>query len=263
MSVVLEFDEKAARAVEAMYKTPDVVAQRAHILAMMNPQPGEAVLDIGVGPGLLAYDLARMVGEKGRLVGVDVSQAMLTMTRARLADLCQAEVIEADATALGVESEAFDLAVSTQVYEYVADMTTALGELRRVLRPGGRVVIVDTDWDSIVWHSTDHDRMTRVLKCWDAHLVDPHLPATLGAQLRKAGFEVQRCEIIPMLSASYQPYSYAAGIMRSIHGFVRANGERHGLSAEDIQAWHDDQLQLIEQGGFFFSLNRYAFVARR
>lgn len=113
MSVVLEFDEKAARAVEAMYKTPDVVAQRAHILAMMNPQPGEAVLDIGVGPGLLAYDLARMVGEKGRLVGVDVSQAMLTMTRARLADLCQAEVIEADATALGVESEAFDLAVST------------------------------------------------------------------------------------------------------------------------------------------------------
>ena len=267
MSAIVDFDEKTARAVEAMYLTPDVVAQRGQVLSMMNPRPGEAALDIGVGPGLLAYDLARMVGDDGRVVGVDVSPAMLTLARTRLAALPQADVVEADATALGLESEAFDLAVSTQVYEYVADMAGALKELHRVLRPGGRALILDTDWDSVVWHSNDHDRMTRVLACWDAHLVDPHLPATLGGKLQAAGFEVQRCEIIPMLSASYQPYSYGAGIMRGIHGFVRgvvrAGGEGHGLSPEEVQAWYDDQMGLIERGGFFFSVNRYAFVARR
>ncbi|WP_421861613.1 hypothetical protein [Parvibaculum sp.] len=79
--------------------------------------------------------------------------------------------------------------------------------------------------------------MDRVLMCWDDHLADPHLPATLGARMRKAGFRVLRVEIVPMLSPQWQPVSYAAGIMKSIRGYAMANGERHGLSGEEVQAW--------------------------
>lgn len=259
----LQFDERAARAVEAMYLTPDVVAQRARVLELLAPQPGERILDIGTGPGLLAFDIARLVGDAGRLVGLDAAPAMITMAKTRLAALPQAECIEGDATALGFADASFDAAVSTQVYEYVADMPKALAELHRVLRPGGRALILDTDWRSIVWHSSDPERMERVLACWDDHLADPHLPARLRPLLTRAGFATLRVEIVPMLSAGYQPVSYAAGIMKSIHGFVRANGARHGLSDDDVQAWHDDQLRLIERGAFFFSLNRYAFLALR
>lgn len=262
-SNMIEFDEAAARAVEAMYLTPDVVAQRARVIEMLAPRPGERILDIGVGPGLLAHDLARMVGEAGRLVGLDAAPAMLTMARTRLAALPQAECVEGDAGRLAFPDASFDAAVSTQVYEYVAPLAKALGELHRVLKPGGRAVILDTDWRSVVWHSSDGARMERVLACWDGHLSDPHLPATLGPSLRRAGFTVARVEIVPMFAPHWQPVSYAAGIMRSIRGYAQANGARHGLSAEEVQAWYDDQLRLAERGEFFFSVNRYAFVATR
>jgi arsenite methyltransferase len=59
-----------------------------------------------------------------------------------------------------------------------------------VLRPGGRVLVLDTDWDSIVWRSGDDERMERVLAAWEEHLVDPHLPRSLKGSLERAGFEV-------------------------------------------------------------------------
>jgi arsenite methyltransferase len=259
----LVFDEAAAKAVETMYLTPDVVAQRARVIEMLTPKPGEHVLDIGVGPGLLAYDLARLVGDKGRVVGLDNAAAMVTLARARLADFKQAECVEGQATELAFPNSSFDAVVSTQVYEYVADMPRALGELHRVLKPGGRALVLDTDWRSIVWHSSDNARMERVLAVWDDHLANPHLPATLGPLMTRAGFTIRRVEIVPMLSSHYQPVSYAAGIMRAIHGFTRTNAARRGLDAQEVQAWFDDQQQLIAQGAFFFSVNRYVFVGTK
>jgi SAM-dependent methyltransferase len=61
----------------------------------------------------------------------------------------------ADACALPFQDESFDAVVCTQVYEYVQDIAKALSELVRVLRPSARALVLDTDWDSIVWHSGD------------------------------------------------------------------------------------------------------------
>ena len=257
------FDEAAAKAVEAMYLSPDVVAQRARVLDLLAPRTGEHILDIGAGPGLLAFDLARLAGDKGRVVAFDNAPAMVAMARARLAGLTQGECIEGQATELKFADGSFDAAVSTQVYEYVADMPLALRELHRVLKPGGRVLILDTDWRSVVWHSSDNARMERVLRVWDDHLANPHLPATLGPLLQRAGFTIRRVEIVPMLSNHYQPATYAAGLMRTIHGFTRSNAARHGIEAQEVQAWYDDQQRLIAESAFFFSVNRYAFLATR
>ncbi|HBM89723.1 MAG TPA: methyltransferase type 11, partial [Rhodobiaceae bacterium] len=159
MSGKIDFDAKAAKAVEAMYQTPDVVGQRIAVLEALGLAAYERVLDIGSGPGLLAEDAAKMVGPEGRVLGVDVSDAMVTMARTRCAALPQAEFITCDATKLEAADGSFDAAVSTQVYEYVDDVDKALTELHRVLKPHGRAVILDTDWDSIVWHASDAELM--------------------------------------------------------------------------------------------------------
>jgi arsenite methyltransferase len=237
----LTFDASAAKAIEAIYRTPDVVARRARVIDLLAPVPGERLLDVGVGPGLLAEDLARLIGAAGRMVGLDLAPAIVAAASARLAGLPQAEVRIGDAAALDMHDAAFDAAVSTQVYEYVADMPRALSELHRVLRPGGRAVILDTDWRSIVWHSADPARMDRMLACWDDHLADPHLPAKLGPMLRAAGFEVRRVEIVPMFSPRWQPVSYAGGMVRSIRSFVRANGHRFGIDPQEQDAWWAEQ----------------------
>ncbi len=259
----ISFDGAQARSLEATYQTDDLVRQRARTLELLAALAGERILDIGCGPGLLMLELAAAVGPAGEVVGIDVSADMLALAEARLDGLAQARVAQGEATALDFPDGAFDAAVSTQVYEYVADMPLALGELGRVLRPGGRALILDTDWRSIVWHSSDEARMARVLQVWDDHLADPHLPSRLGPMLREAGFAEPRVEIVPMLTPSYRPDTYAAAITRAIHDFALRRGPGHGLGAEEVEAWWSDQQALIAQGRFFFSLNRYVFVAER
>ena len=68
--------------------------------------------------------------------------------------------------------------------------------LHRVLRPGGRTLILDTDWDSIVWHATDAKQMARLLAAWMERFADPYLPRTLARRLRDAGFQVDRRDVL-------------------------------------------------------------------
>ncbi len=255
---VIEFDEELARHLERMYLTPDVVAQRARVLQAMELRSGDRVLDVGVGPGLLAHDLACCVGPDGRVAGVDTSPAMLAMTRDRCAEQDWTDFQLADATELPFEDEGFDAVVSTQVYEYVSDIDAALAEAWRVLRPAGRLFVLDTDWDSLVWRSRDRARMERVLRAWDEHLAHPHLPAFLGGRLREAGFQIERREIIPMFNPEFHPHSYSAGILGAIQAFVPG---RAGVTQEEADAWALDLRELGAAGDYFFSLNRYLFVA--
>lgn len=254
------FDEAAARGLERMYRTPDVVAQRARVMAALGLREGEHVLDIGVGPGLLTFDLAATVGERGRTAGIDTSEAMLEMTRRRCAEQAQLDLRCADAVALPFEDACFDAVVSTQVFEYVGDVDRALREVARVLRPGGRVVLVDSDWDSVVWHTRDRERMRRILAAWDAHLEHPHLPTTLVRRLEGAGLSVHRCEVIPILNPALHPHCYSFGIMAAIQRFV---ARRQEVGEAEARAWAEELRQLGEEGSYFFSLNRYLFAATR
>src|SRR5262245_61468943 len=190
---MLEFDEAAARAVEAAYLTPDLVAQRRSVVAALDLRPGERVLDVGCGPGLLAVDMAEAVGAGGRVRGIDPSPAMLEIARRRAASAQgRVEVVPGEATALPFPDASFDVLVATQVYEYVEAMPTALAEARRVLVAGGRLLVLDTDWDSIVWRSSDEARMARVLEAWDEHLAHRDLPRHLPRLLADAGFRVEK-----------------------------------------------------------------------
>src|SRR4051812_22521173 len=145
MEAVLDFDEENARRLVAVYTTPDVVAQRRAIREALALRPGEQVLDIGSGPGLLAAEMAEEVGAEGGVHGIDPSDSMLAIARRRGNPV---DYRAGDALALPFRDEQFDVAVSTQVYEYVEDIEGALAEARRVLRPGGRLLVLDTDWDS-------------------------------------------------------------------------------------------------------------------
>ena len=252
---MLEFDEENARRLEVVYTTPDVVAQRRAVRSALALEPGERVLDIGSGPGFLAAEMAEEVGPDGAVSGVDASETMLAMARRRAAPV---EYVAGDALALPFPDEHFDAAVCTQVYEYVDDVGGALAEARRVLRPGGRLLVLDTDWDSIVWHSRDHERMGRVLAAWNEHLADPYLPRRLPGLLRGAGLEPTDQAVIPILNLGTDRNTYSAGMTGMIAGFA---GGRGGVTEADAAAWEQDLAELGEDS--FFSLNRYLFVATR
>ena len=260
MSAPMPFDEATSRRVEATYRTPDVVGQRRAVRAALGLRPGEDVLDIGSGPGFLACEMAEEVGPGGSVRGVDASEAMLSVAGARrpAAGSAPVEFGPGEATALPFGDGEFDVVTSTQVYEYVTDMPAALAEARRVLRPGGRLLVLDTDWDSIVWRSGDPDRMRRVLAVWDEHLADPYLPRHLTGLLAAAGFGVPRREVLPLFNAGYEASSYSAGLIGFVAAFVPGRG---GLTEADVAAWAEDLAGLGDD--YFFSLNRYLVLTVR
>jgi len=254
----LHFDTGVSRQVEAVYTAPDVVEQRRIVRAALALRPGDRVLDVGVGPGLLAAEMAPEVGPSGRICGIDVSDSMLAIASTR-ADAPGGPGIELElgsATNIPHPAESFDVVVSTQVFEYVDDVVGALDEVRRVLRPAGRVVLLDTDWDSVVWRSSDDARMGRVLNAFEEHLADPHLPRRLGDVLAKTGFMLTHLQVVPMLNAGYDVHSLSAGLIDIIAAFVPG---RAGVTEGEARAWADDLRAL--GNSYFFSLNRYLFVA--
>lgn len=108
-------------------------------------QPGEHVVDIGSGAGIDSLIAARMVGPTGRVMGVDMTADMLDKARAAAAeaDLTNVEFREGFGEALPVEDGWADVVISNGVLNLMPDKRTALREMARVLKPGGRLQIGD------------------------------------------------------------------------------------------------------------------------
>ena len=114
-------------------------------LGVLAPREGEHVLEIGFGPGVDVTRLSRAVGERGRVSGVDISREMVRQATARNRAAVRAgrvHVSEGSAVSLPYESATFDAAYSTNSAQYWPDLAAGMSEVRRVLRPGGRALIV-------------------------------------------------------------------------------------------------------------------------
>ena len=254
---ILHWDEKAARRLEATYMTPDIVRQREVTLTLLDLKPGAAVIDIGSGPGFLSESIAATVGPTGRVVGIDISDSLLAAAQRRNKS-AHLTYQRGDATRLEFPDASFDIAVSTQVLEYVADCDRALYEMHRVLKAGGRALVVATDWDSVVWHSSDRDRMTAMLRVWEAHCADPRLPRTLGPRLRAAGFKVDLVRGHPIINTRLGADIYSQSVMQMMANFVR---KQDGVV--DVDGWHSDLHGLNDDNRYFFALTRFMFLATK
>jgi ubiquinone/menaquinone biosynthesis C-methylase UbiE len=252
MSRVMRYDQGAAKRIMALSDTPEMRAQRRKVIELLAPQENWRVLDLGCGPGHLAHDLAQAVGPHGSVCGVDVSEEMLA-----IAARDDVELVQVEGTTLPFEGDVFDAAVATQVYEFVEEIHAALAELFRVLRPRAKAVILDTDWDSVVWHSNDDARMRRVLDGWRKRVADPRLPRTLSRHLRNVGFEIDRREVF----AIFDPYGRADSY--SARQIEHLGASAVGVPDSQINAWAADLLHLARTNDYFFSINRYIFAATK
>jgi SAM-dependent methyltransferase len=255
----LEFTKDAARRLESLYLTRDVIAQRAETIRRLALSRGERVLDVGCGPGFLCESIAEAVGSDGAVVGVDISSDLIELCRHRNPPKWLSYTVE-DATQLGQPDASFDAVVCTQVAEYVPDVSRVLSEAFRVLKQGGRAVFVATDWDAVIWHSELPDRMASMLKSWEAHCAHPRLPRSLALRLVSAGFRLDELVVFPILNLQWVDELYSKGLAGFIRDFVARRDE---VRAEDLQGWYDEFVRLSESGRYFFSSNRYIFRASK
>ena len=132
----------AAAAYEPLWQ-PQLACAQAALLARAALVRGERVLDVACGTGLVAFAAADAIGADGRVVGVDLSGRMVDAARrrAQTRGVPHATFARMDAECLDLPDAAFDVALCALGLMYVPDPAQALQEMRRVLRPGGRVVL--------------------------------------------------------------------------------------------------------------------------
>lgn len=104
------------------------------------PQPGERILDVACGTGIIARLASRRVRPSGRVVGLDLNPAMLAVARSMSSET-NIDWREGDATAMALPDAAFDLVLCQQGLQFFPDRLRATREMHRVLVPGGRVVL--------------------------------------------------------------------------------------------------------------------------
>lgn len=256
----MKFGARTAEILERAYQGADFSRRRRGSFEALQPLPGDRLLDIGCGNGFLTAELALAIGDEGRIIGVDPSETMRNAAIERCAAFENADFLDGTANQLPIEDASIDKAVSLQVFEYLDDLPGAVAEARRVLVPGGRLVVGDMHWDTLVWFSDDPERMSRVIGVWDRHLVERCVPALLPAILKSGGFELERVQPVTFCDTSLKPDGLANMNIHLIEPFAT---KRKLLPEDEVRAWVEEQRTLAQEGRFFFSITHFVISARK
>jgi SAM-dependent methyltransferase len=230
--------------------------------ARMRIHPGASLLDVGCGPGTDTLALAELAGPDGSVAGVDADAAMVAEAERRAADAGLSGRVKhrtADATALPFDGGRFDAARSERLFMHLAHPERALGEMVRVTRPGGRIVVMDTDWGTRSVDSAETElerRMARVLA--ERCIVNGYSGRRLFGMMRTAGLVDLEVDVVPLHVADY-------GLWRLLSRLDLA-GEvavREGAMTADEVRRLDDGWRAAAEAGTFFALTSMVMVSGR
>ncbi|MFI5710468.1 methyltransferase domain-containing protein [Kribbella sp. NPDC051620] len=229
-------------------------AYKDTMLAALDLQPGHTVVDLGCGPGTDLGALAQAVGPTGTVVGVDLDEEMVGRARERTAEVGQVEVRLGDLQELEFEDGSVDRARTDRVLQHVADPVRALEEARRVLRPGGRLVMGEPDWDSLAIDSVDAE----VSRAYTRHVAEKVVRnGVIGRQLARlavaAGFGVPTVLPVTSVFRELREADQIFGFERNTERAIEAGY----LSASAGRQWLDG----LASGPFLATVTLYVVVA--
>lgn len=238
----------------------DMTVRRNFVFDALNLRPGQHVLEVGCGGGFYAYEAAHFVGPTGRICATDLSEDQIDAASQHCASLPWVECRVANAVELPYADATFDVIYAAKVLEYIPSIDSALAEIKRVLRPGGKAAIVATNWSSLQWYSKHPERMKPFMVIVDQHAPYPNLPAELPARLHSLDLSVIRQKPIPVHNRSYNENSYSYYFAR----MLKMAAQNRGLaSAEEAQTWLDDFEELEQENSYFFSSSTFLTEAQK
>ncbi|MBG6206485.1 ubiquinone/menaquinone biosynthesis C-methylase UbiE [Labrenzia sp. EL_126] len=246
------------KALEAFDGIPQLQELKSLAIERTNMAPGKSVLDVGCGFGLETLRLAKKVAPAGHVAGVDVSPEFVdeAIRRARTAEL-EVDYKVGDARRLPFADDTFDCVRAERILIYLKDFSNALAEMERVLKPGGRMALIEPDFSTNTINTHDRLLMRRIVDHETSQAVEQsYLPGPLTAALEDLGFAnieiATRVLIFPQdLGASY---------FNSIG--LHAN-EAGVVSAGELEEWRGAIDLLRKNNHVFASIGYFLFTASR
>jgi ubiquinone/menaquinone biosynthesis C-methylase UbiE len=217
----------------------------------MHIQPGHTVLDVGCGPGTDTIVLADLVGPTGRVVGVDSDAAMIAEANRRAEQAgCSAwcRHQQGDALALPWETGTFEACRSDRLFHHVHNPAGVLAEMARVTRPGGWVVIWDTDWGTLSIDTPEVDIERRLVRVKAERVVNNgYAGRQLYGLFKRQQFAYIDMEIHPVSFTDYTLLRYAS-VMDTVERDALAAGL---VTEEELHRWQQSLIEAETTGTFF------------
>ncbi|MFB7501494.1 methyltransferase domain-containing protein [Streptomyces sp. NPDC056161] len=243
-----------ADALDAQDANPGVRRLRAWAHEALAVKGGERALDVGAGTGSQTRELAAAVGPEGLALGVEPNPGLRAVAEARSAE-SRARFTHGDALALPVPDASVDVVWCERVLQHLTEPDRAVAEMVRVLRPGGRVALLDTDWATTVLHPGDPETVRAFASGALTGAANPYSGRRLVGQVTAAGLVVddRGCE------ALFQDHrSVAWPIIRMLGD----SAVRRGLLTErQRDAAYTALAEAAERGGLHMSVTMFGVVA--
>lgn len=247
-----------------LQKAADLLApmkQRSY--ALMHIKSGQIVLDVGCGPGIDTISLAHLTGPQGTVVGVDNNFSMLAEAD-KLAKRAGVDgylsYISSEAGSLPFESNFFDSSRSERLYVHLNEPRNALMEMVRVTKPGGWVVVVDTDWGTVSIDTPEVETERQLMRFRAEKLMHNGYS---GRQLYRL---FKQCNLVDILIEMLPIYITDYALDRFIERLdvVEEKAVGAGIITEAaVQRWQKSLEEADKAGCFFGSASLIMVVGRK
>ena len=165
-----------------------------------------------------------------------------------------------DAQRLDLPGDSFDSCMIIQVLEYAKDPVGMLHEARRVLKPDGKIFVADTDWDTIVWNSSQKEKTRQIVQLWSDHDADGWQGRKIPEYLKRAGFQNVKGRVFSIYEDVFDESHYSYIVTELIASYLIQSGK---MAEQEVREWIEDLKAKHRAGHFYFCVSRFAFVAMK
>jgi ubiquinone/menaquinone biosynthesis C-methylase UbiE len=237
------------------------IKQRSY--ALMQIQPGHKLLDLGCGPGTDTIPLGQLVGANGQVLGADYDEAMIAEAEQRAEQAGVNAWVKhkcADATSLPFDTDYFDSCRSERLFQHLHNPAQALSEMTRVTKPGGWVVVADSDWGSLSIDSDETDierRLARFLA--ESALHNGYSGRKLFRLFKHQNLADISFEVFPLATPNYTLARQGMQAEKIEQAALKAGV----ITPEELQLWKTGLEQADLEGTYFSSVNLMMVAGRK
>lgn len=220
------------------------------LLKPLDLQQGSRVLDFGCGPGFVSMGMANLVGAKGHVYGVDLNEQFVQDATNRATDTSQVSFHAIKDEKIPLDNNLVNRALCKNVLEYVPSASSTLNEIRRVLEPGGRILVIDSDWRFVVVEPWGAERTARFFNAASVAFKTPEIGRVLRSRLLHSGF----VSVDVYIQAGVDTTGGSLSVLRNMASYA---SEFNSMPSDEVRELMSEAESAVENDNFLFTLPQF------